>query len=181
MGRRDWAATVLLACLTVAAALLRDHTILLAALGVIAFGCVLVIVWDVSRDRALARVAVAPAALTGQRQIAHAPDNSLSGVLRAAQGAGRRLLAEAGELEPIGNPNRVSDLVRRYDAWEGNVADALAAEDGLPPQWRDAWLTDDRADSFPITRDALDRMAQRIGQRLRLIDQLLRALREGQW
>jgi hypothetical protein len=99
--------------------------------------------------------------------------------LTEAAKLGRRLLAEAGELDPIGNMNRLGDLVRRYNAWEGGVADVLA-DDDLPSEWRDAWLTDDKTDTFPITRDALDRMAQIIGQRLRLIGQLLRALREGQ-
>jgi hypothetical protein len=174
MQKRDHAGLALVAFLIAAAGLLRNHTLLLVLLGAGAFVCVLVIVWDVSRDRALASTPVASTApITGAQA-------DLAAKLAGAVKVGRRLLAEAGELEPIGNPNRVFDLVRRYDAWEGSVADALAAEDDLPSEWRDAWLTDDRADSFPITRDALDRMAQRIGQRLRLIDQLLRVLHEGQ-
>jgi hypothetical protein len=173
MRTRDWAGTVLVPCLISAAALLRDHTLLLVLLGIVAFACVMVIVWDVSRERALAGVAVQPVSPTTQQQ----PDTVAK--LTGAAKVGRCLLAEAGELDPIGNLNRLNDLVRRYNAWEGSVADVLA-DDDLPSEWRDAWLTDDQSDTFPITREALDRMARIIGERLRLIGQLLRVLREGQ-
>jgi hypothetical protein len=173
MRMRDWAGTVLVPCLIAAAGLLRNDTILLVLLGTVAFVCVLVIVWDVSRDRALASMAVTPVSQTTQQQ----PD--MAAKLTEAAKVGRRLLAEAGELEPIGNLNRLNDLVRRYNAWEGSVADVLA-DDDLPSEWRDAWLTDDQSDTFPITREALDRMARAIGERLRLIGQLIRALREAQ-
>jgi hypothetical protein len=99
--------------------------------------------------------------------------------LAEAAKVGRRLLAEAGELEPMGNLPHVEDLVRRYNAWKGGVADVLA-DDDLPSEWRNAWLTDDLLDTFPITREALDRMARAIGGRLRLIGQLICALREAQ-
>ncbi len=55
MRRRDWAGTVLVACLTIAASLLRNHTLLLATLLAVGAVCALVIVWDVSGDRTLAR------------------------------------------------------------------------------------------------------------------------------
>jgi hypothetical protein len=173
MRTRDWAGTVLVACLIAVASLLRNHMIPLVIFGMVALGCVLLIVWDVSRDRALASMATMPVSQTTQQQ-----SDTVAKLTEAAK-LGRRLLAEAGELDPIGNMNRLSDLVRRYNAWEGGVADVLA-DDDLPSEWRDAWLTDDQTDTFPITREALDRMAQIIGQRLRLIGQLLRALREGQ-
>jgi hypothetical protein len=55
MRKRDWAGTVLVPCLIAAAGLLRDHTVLLALLGTVASVCVLVIVWDVSGERAVSK------------------------------------------------------------------------------------------------------------------------------
>lgn len=47
MRRRDWAGTVLVACLIAAAGLLRNHTVLLVLLAVVAAGCAIVIACDV--------------------------------------------------------------------------------------------------------------------------------------
>jgi hypothetical protein len=47
MGRRDWAGTVLVACLIAAAGLLHNHTVLLVVLLAVAVACVALIVWDV--------------------------------------------------------------------------------------------------------------------------------------
>ncbi len=47
MGKRDWAGTVLVSCLTIAAGLLRNHTVLLILLLGVAVACVVVIAWDV--------------------------------------------------------------------------------------------------------------------------------------
>lgn len=51
MHRRDWAGTVLVACLIGAADLLRDHTLLLITLLVMGSVCVVVILWDVQRSK----------------------------------------------------------------------------------------------------------------------------------
>lgn len=51
MRRRDWAGTVLVACLIAAAGLLRNHTLLLVLLLVVATASVVVILWDVWRER----------------------------------------------------------------------------------------------------------------------------------
>ena len=53
----------------------------------------------------------------GVREVA-AGESSLDDHLRTAQLTGRRLHAEAGELNPIGSLERLDDLVRRYNDWE---------------------------------------------------------------
>ena len=47
MDRRDWAGTGLVGCLTIAAGLLRNHTLLWMLLAVVAGACAAVIAWDV--------------------------------------------------------------------------------------------------------------------------------------
>ncbi len=109
-------------------------------------------------------------------------EQSLADALIEAVRVGRRLLAEAGELEPIGNLPHVDDLVRRYNAWEERVSDALAADEDAPAEWRDLWLRNPECQDSQVnpTRYSLDRMAQTIGHRLRVIDQMLRALESQQ-
>jgi hypothetical protein len=108
------------------------------------------------------------------------PNDALREALAAATKTGRRLHAEAGELNPIGNLDRLDDLVRRYNAWEGSVADALADDDDVPSEWRDLWLRDPEWHNsavYPYTREQLDRMVRLIGYRLQLIDGMRRDLR----
>jgi hypothetical protein len=107
------------------------------------------------------------------------PDDELVRALRGEQRAGDSLAGEAQTLEPIGNMERVEDLVRRYDAFEGRVADILARTTRLDPQWRDAWLRDPEwhsRDVYPISRELLDAMARMIGHRVRLIEGMIRTL-----
>jgi hypothetical protein len=103
---------------------------------------------------------------------------SLAGVLAAAAKDGRRLSADAIELEPIGHLPHVDDLVRRCNDWEARVSDALARDEDLPDEWRTAWLSDPDWPNPHVnpTRHDLDRLAQTIGYRLRLIDQMRRVL-----
>lgn len=56
MGRRDWAGTVLIACLAAAAGLLRVHTVLLVCSCTGAVASALFIAWDVWHSRRLRRV-----------------------------------------------------------------------------------------------------------------------------
>ncbi len=212
MRTRDWAGTVLVACLVAAAGLLRDHTVLLLGFAVVAVACALVIAWDVSGERAIAKyrdpvheragIRAGHAVIAGGDVQAAASieagwgisaggdvragtqpqdSESLTAVLLTAVSDGRRLSAEAIELEPIGHLPHVDDLVRRYNAWEARVSDALVRDGKLPGEWRTAWLSDpDWANPHVNpTRHDLDRLAQTIGYRLRLIDQMLRALRQG--
>lgn len=51
MRMRDWAGTILVACLAAAAGLLRNHTDLLTLLGAVVVLCVVLILWDVLRNR----------------------------------------------------------------------------------------------------------------------------------
>lgn len=113
----------------------------------------------------------------GRRSVSEEQD--LAVVLTIAVRTGRRLLAEAGKLEPIGNLPHVDDLVRRYNAWEERVSDALASDEEAPTEWRDLWLRNPECQDSEVnpTRYSLDRMAQTIGHRLRLVDQMLHALK----
>ncbi len=109
------------------------------------------------------------------------PDDSLRGALQSALREGNALAGEANGLEPIGNLELLDDLVCRYNGYERRVADLLAATDLLDRRWRVEWLRDPEwHDSrvYPITREQLDRMAQMIGHRVRLIDRMLRELEE---
>jgi hypothetical protein len=101
--------------------------------------------------------------------------------LLAERRVGSKLAGEVSTLEPIGNLDRLNDLVRRYNAFEGRVADLLADDEMLDPRWRDDFLRDPdwhSPDVFPITREQLDRMGQMVSQRVRLIDGMLRELQE---
>lgn len=103
----------------------------------------------------------------------------LDDTLKIAQANGRRLHAEAGELNPIGNLDRLDDLIRRYNKWEAAVSDALADDDDIPPEWRDRWLRDPKwhnSQVYPYTRDQLDNMVRMIGHRLYLLDEMRRDL-----
>jgi hypothetical protein len=104
---------------------------------------------------------------------------SLDNTLKIAQANGRRLHSEAGELNPIGNLDRLDDLVRRYNEWEAAVSDALADDDDIPPEWRDLWLRDPKwhnSQVYPYTREQLDIMVRMIGHRLHLLDGMRRDL-----
>jgi hypothetical protein len=108
-------------------------------------------------------------------------DDELVKALLAELRTGNRLAGEASTLEPIGNLDRLDDLVRRYNAFEGRVSELLAEDELLDPRWRDEFLRDPEWHSpnvFPHTRDQLDGMARMIGHRVRLIDGMLRELRE---
>jgi len=109
-------------------------------------------------------------------------DGNLLDALRTARREGNRLAGEANSLEPIGNLELLDDLIRRYNEYEGRIADLLAATDLLNPQWRIEWLRDPdwhNPNVYPGTREQLDRMAQMIGHRVRLIDGMIRELRES--
>ena len=106
------------------------------------------------------------------------PDDLLAS-LRAARREGHGLAGEAASLDPIGNLDRLDDLVRRYNAFEGRVADRLAGTDELDPMWQTEWLRDPEwhsPDVFPIEREQLDGMARMIGHRVGLIDRMIREL-----
>lgn len=106
-------------------------------------------------------------------------DSELLSGLQVARREGNGLAGEAASLEPIGNLELLDDLIRRYNAFEGRVADLLAATDALDHRWRTEWLRDPdghNSNVTPYTRDQLDRMAQMIGHRVRLIDGMIRAL-----
>lgn len=121
-----------------------------------------------------------------RREVAPQPGNGESGSndgklgkLRSEQRAGRRLAGEAAALEPIGNLELLDDLIRRYNDFEGRVADLLADSDDLSPEWRVEWLRDPEwhdSQVTPISREQLDAMARMIGHRVRLIDGMIRAL-----
>lgn len=107
------------------------------------------------------------------------PGDELVRALRGEQRAGDGLAGEAQTLEPIGNMERVDDLIRRSDAFEGRVADILAGTTRLDPKWRDAWLRGPEGHSYdvrPISREGLDAMARMIGWRVRLIENMIRTL-----
>lgn len=62
------------------------------------------------------------------------------------------------------------------------MADDLAEDEDLVPQWRDAWLRGPEIvgyseDVYPTTREDLDAMARMIGERLRWIEGMRRTLR----
>jgi hypothetical protein len=104
----------------------------------------------------------------GERAGEPARPDGLLASLRAARREGHGLPGEAASLDPIGNFDRLEDLVRRYNAFEGRVADLLASTDELDPMWQTEWLRDPEwhsPDVFPIEREQLDGMARMIGHR----------------
>ncbi len=108
------------------------------------------------------------------------PDGLLPS-LRAARREGHGLAGEAASLDPIGNFGRLDNLVQRYNAFEGRVADLLAGTDELDPMWQAEWLRDPEwhsPDVFPIEREQLDGMARMIGHRVGLVDRMIRELVE---
>jgi hypothetical protein len=58
MRKRDWAGTVVVGCLTTAAALLHDHTLLLVLLLSVVLVCLGVIFWDIRQSHNVAGHAV---------------------------------------------------------------------------------------------------------------------------
>lgn len=95
MRRRDWAGTVLVACLIAAAGLLHNHTVLLVALAVVAAACVAVIVVDVRGAPRRFRLS----RKTGGGYLVGRSEDSLRGAIGTAEVMGNRLreIDEANE------------------------------------------------------------------------------------
>ncbi|MBA3808991.1 MAG: hypothetical protein H0X28_11480 [Solirubrobacterales bacterium] len=151
MRVRDWAGTVLVACLIAAAGLLRDHTLLLVALLAVALVCVVVILWDVRRGR--------PTASSGIRAghgISAAGDISAASEIEAGHGirAGGSILAGTGHLLP----NALAGL---YESG------TRLREQVKPPQQVPFYRVAQRIFSYPLVAAQEQTRAQRWDEQVR--------------